>query len=140
LRSHGNGRSECSRTFVIVAPVFDHVTIRASDREASERFYTLVLGTIGIEPTHSDDHFAQWADFSLAAAASEKPATGRLHIAFVAQSRRNVDEFWRVATVAGYRDNGPPGERPAYHACYYGAFVLDPDGNNVELVNHIRRR
>jgi catechol 2,3-dioxygenase-like lactoylglutathione lyase family enzyme len=62
--------------------VFDHVTIRASDREASERFYTLVLGTIGIEPTHSDDHFAQWADFierrsTPAAEATDRPASVR---------------------------------------------------------------
>ena len=49
-----------------------------------------------------------------------------------------VDQFHRALTAAGYRDNGPPGERPVYHEGYYGAFVLDPDGNNVELVNHNR--
>jgi catechol 2,3-dioxygenase-like lactoylglutathione lyase family enzyme len=62
-----------------------------------------------------------------------------LHIAFPARDNATVDEFHRVATQAGYRDNGAPGERSAYHEGYYGAFVLDPDGNNIEVVNHNRR-
>jgi catechol 2,3-dioxygenase-like lactoylglutathione lyase family enzyme len=120
--------------------MFDHVTIRASERGASERFYMLVLPTLGIEPTHSGEHFAEWADFSLAAATHGKPATRRLHVAFVAPSRAHVDEFWRVGTDAGHRDDGPPGPRPEYSASYYGAFLLDPDGNSVEAVHHDRVR
>jgi catechol 2,3-dioxygenase-like lactoylglutathione lyase family enzyme len=116
--------------------VFDHVTIRASDREASERFYETVLRTLGIEKTHSDEHYAEWDDFSLSAASGEKPVTRRLHIAFVAPSRDHVDEFWRVGTEAGYRDDGAPGPRPQYRYDYYGSFLLDPDGNSAEAVHH----
>jgi predicted lactoylglutathione lyase len=64
--------------------------------------------------------------------------TKNVHIAFAARNREEVDEFHRLAIKAGYRDNGPPGERPIYHEGYYGAFVLDPDGNNIEAVFHDR--
>lgn len=116
--------------------MFDHVTIRVSDREASERFYGLVLETIGVQPTHRGVHFTQWADFSLAAATDEKPVSGGLHVGFVAPSRRHVEEFWRAGTEAGYRDDGAPGLRPQYSESYYGAFLLDPDGNSAEAVHH----
>ena len=116
--------------------MFDHVTIRAADREASERFYETVLQTIGIEQTHSGEHYAEWDDFSLAQADRDSPVTRRLHIAFAAPSRALVDEFWRVGTEAGYRDDGAPGPRPQYSEDYYGAFLLDPDGNSAEAVNH----
>jgi catechol 2,3-dioxygenase-like lactoylglutathione lyase family enzyme len=113
--------------------VFDHVTIRASDREASERFYDTVLPVLGL---YSEGGFAEWGDYSLAQASEEKPATQRLHVAFHAASRELVDEFWRVGTDAGYRDDGAPGPRPQYRPDYYGAFLLDPDGNSVEAVTH----
>jgi catechol 2,3-dioxygenase-like lactoylglutathione lyase family enzyme len=116
--------------------MFDHVTVRASDREASERFYETVLRTLDVEQTHSGEHFAEWDDFSLAAANGEHPVTRRLHIGFAAPSRRHVDEFWRAGTAAGYRDDGAPGPRPQYSDDYYGAFLLDPDGNSVEAVHH----
>jgi catechol 2,3-dioxygenase-like lactoylglutathione lyase family enzyme len=116
--------------------VFDHVTIRVSDREASERFYETVLRTLGIEKTHSDEYYSEWDDFSLSQASREKPVTRRLHIAFVAPSRAHVDDFWRVGTDAGYRDDGAPGPRPQYRRDYYGAFLLDPDGNSAEGVHH----
>jgi catechol 2,3-dioxygenase-like lactoylglutathione lyase family enzyme len=116
--------------------VFDHVTIRVSDREASERFYLTVLATLGIEQTHTDAHFAEWNDFSLAQADAENPPTRRLHIGFAAPSRAHVDEFWRVGTEAGYEDDGAPGLRPQYSDDYYGAFLLDPDGNSAEAVHH----
>jgi catechol 2,3-dioxygenase-like lactoylglutathione lyase family enzyme len=64
--------------------------------------------------------------------------TEHAHLAFAAADDATVDAFHRAAVDAGYRDNGAPGERPVYHAGYYGAYVLDPDGNNVELVNHNR--
>ena len=116
--------------------MFDHVTIRASEREASERFYSTVLRTLGIERTHTDEEYAEWDDFSLAQAGAGKPATRRLHIGFVAPSRAEVDEFWRVGTEAGYRDDGAPGPRPQYGGDYYGSFLLDPDGNSAEAVHH----
>jgi catechol 2,3-dioxygenase-like lactoylglutathione lyase family enzyme len=116
--------------------VFDHVTIRVSDREASQRFYETVLRTLGIEQTHDDEHYAEWDDFSLTQGGGDKPVTNRLHLGFVAPSRAHVDEFWRVATSAGYRDDGAPGPRPRYRHDYYGAFVLDTDGNSAEAVHH----
>jgi catechol 2,3-dioxygenase-like lactoylglutathione lyase family enzyme len=115
--------------------VFDHVTIRASDREASEGFYDRVLAVLGLE---RDQHspWPEWGDFSLSHSTPDKPVTRRLHVAFRAGSRELVDEFWRVGTEAGYTSDGEPGERPEYTPEYYGAFLLDPDGNSVEAVIH----
>jgi catechol 2,3-dioxygenase-like lactoylglutathione lyase family enzyme len=116
--------------------VFDHVTIRAADRDASERFYATVLRTLGIERAFSDAHVSQWGEFQLSPASSDHRATRRLHIGFVAPSRAHVDEFWRAGTEAGYRDDGAPGPRPQYRPDYYGSFLLDPDGNSAEAVHH----
>lgn len=116
--------------------MFDHVTIRVADREASERFYDTVLRTLGIEKTYSENWLAEWDDFSLSPASDEKPPTRGLHVGFVAPSRAHVDEFWRVGTEAGYRDDGPPGLRPEYRDDYYGSFLLDRDGNSAEAVHH----
>jgi catechol 2,3-dioxygenase-like lactoylglutathione lyase family enzyme len=120
--------------------VFDHVTIRVSDREASERFYETVLRTLGIERTYAGDDFAEWSDFSLARSDADHPVTRALRIAFVAPSREHVDEFWRTGTAAGHPDDGAPGPRPQYSEDYYGAFLLDPDGNSAEAVDHGARR
>jgi catechol 2,3-dioxygenase-like lactoylglutathione lyase family enzyme len=113
--------------------VFDHVTIRVSDRAAAERFYATVLPTLGIAQTYSDDELAEWDDFSLTAAG---PVTRRLHIGFVAPSREHVDAFHRAGVEAGYRDDGAPGPRPQYGEDYYGGFLLDPDGNSAEAVHY----
>lgn len=72
----------------------------------------------------------------IAAADANNPPTHHLHIGFVAPSRAHVDEFWRVGTNAGYKDDGAAGERPQYTPSYYGAFLRDPDGNSVEAVHH----
>src|SRR5918994_7026865 len=116
--------------------MFDHVTIRVSNREESERFYLTVLSTLGIEQTYSGPDFAEWNDFSLAEADAEHAPTKRLHVGFSAPSRAHVDEFWRAGTEAGYADDGAPGPRPEYSDDYYGAFLLDPDGNSAEAVHH----
>ena len=116
--------------------MFDHVTIRVSDGLASEAFYDLVLPTLGIERTNSEPDFAEWDDFSLSGWSPGKPVTRRLHVAFVAPSHEAVDEFWRAGTGAGYRSDGEPGLRPEYRDDYYGAFLLDPDGNSAEAVHH----
>ena len=116
--------------------MFDHVTIRVSDREASERFYETVLGTLRVAKTYSGGDFAEWNDFSLAQSSEANPVTRRLHLGFWAPSRARVDEFWRVGTEAGYRDDGEPGPRPQYRADYYGGFLLDPDGNSAEAVHY----
>ena len=119
--------------------MFDHVTIRVTSRAASEDFYNAVLRTLGIDESYRTNTFSEWDNFSLAAASVDNPPTRRLHVGFVAPSRDQVDRFWQVGTEAGYRDDGPPGPRPQYSADYYGAFLLDPDGNSAEAV-HDRRR
>jgi catechol 2,3-dioxygenase-like lactoylglutathione lyase family enzyme len=116
--------------------MFDHVTIRVSDRAASRRFYGLALDTLGIALTHRGDHFDEWNDFGISQASGEHPVTRRLHVAFVAPDRERVEAFWHALTDAGNPDDGPPGLRPQYREDYYGAFVLDPDGNSAEAVHH----
>ena len=115
--------------------MFDHVTIRVDDRAASERFYNKVLRPLAIDQSYRTNAFSEWQEFLLTAADAENPPTRRLHIGFVAPTRDQVDTFWRVGTEAGYRDDGPPGPRPQYSEGYYGAFLLDPDGNSVEAVH-----
>jgi catechol 2,3-dioxygenase-like lactoylglutathione lyase family enzyme len=116
--------------------VFDHVTIRVSDRVASERFYATVLRAIGIEQTYTGEDFVEWHDFSIAAPDEANPVSRGLHVGFVAPSREAVDAFWRAGTAAGYRDDGAPGLRPEYGPSYYGGFLVDPDGNSAEAVHH----
>ncbi len=102
----------------------------------SERFYRTVLSTLGIEPSHVADEVLAWDDFAIVAADERRAPTRHLHIAFVAASREHVDEFWRAGLAAGYEDDGRPGERPQYRPDYYGAFLLDADGNSAEAVHH----
>jgi catechol 2,3-dioxygenase-like lactoylglutathione lyase family enzyme len=116
--------------------VFAHVTVRAQDRLASERFYRTVLGALGVEPDHLRADLVAWDDFAILGADPEHPPTRHLHVGFVARSRGHVDAFWRAGVDAGYRDDGAPGERPQYTPDYYGAFLLDPDGNSAEAVHH----
>jgi catechol 2,3-dioxygenase-like lactoylglutathione lyase family enzyme len=116
--------------------MFDHVTIRVGDRTASERFYDTVLIPLGVDKTYRTGIFSEWRDFSLAGADDAEPPTRRLHVAFVAPSRGQVDDFWQAGTDAGYADDGKPGPRPEYRSDYYGAFLLDPDGNSAEAVHH----
>jgi catechol 2,3-dioxygenase-like lactoylglutathione lyase family enzyme len=115
--------------------MFDHVTIRVTDRSASERFYETVLAELAIDETYRTGTFTEWGDFSLTAADAENPVSRRLHVGFVAPSREHVDAFWRAGTEAGYTDDGRPGPRPEYGGDYYGAFLLDPDGNSAEAVH-----
>jgi catechol 2,3-dioxygenase-like lactoylglutathione lyase family enzyme len=115
--------------------VFDHVGIRVTDRAASERFYLTVLEPLGIEQTSSTDPYAEWDDFAIGPVDGDHPLTRGLHVGFVARSREDVDAFWRVGVDAGYRSDGEPGERPEYAPDYYGAFLLDPDGNSIEAVH-----
>ena len=116
--------------------MFDHVTIRVSDRAASERFYDTVLTPLGVDNTYRTGTFAEWQDFSLTGAEDGHPITRGLHVAFVAPSREQVDAFWQAGTGAGFTDDGAPGPRPQYRDDYYGAYLLDPDGNSAEAVHH----
>src|SRR3954454_9850660 len=116
--------------------MFDHVTIRVTDRAASERFYDIVLAELGIDRTYRTPTFSEWGNFLLAERSEGNPVTRRLHLGFAAPSREQVDDFWRAGVDAGYTDDGAPGPRPQYREDYYGAFLLDPDGNSIKAVTH----
>lgn len=118
--------------------LIDHIQLVVRDLPASQRFYTAVLGVLGVPLGGSaDDYF--WADelfvSTATSAAAQGVLTGRHHLAFQAKDRAMVEAFHAAALANGGKDNGPPGERP-YHPGYYAAFVLDPDGNNIEAVFH----
>lgn len=118
--------------------LIDHIQLVVRDLPASQRFYTAVLGVLGVPLGGSaDDCF--WADelfvSTATSAAAQGVLTGRHHLAFQAKDRAMVEAFHAAALANGGKDNGPPGERP-YHPGYYAAFVLDPDGNNIEAVFH----
>jgi catechol 2,3-dioxygenase-like lactoylglutathione lyase family enzyme len=118
--------------------LIDHVQLVVKDVAASRRFYEAVLQVLGVPiGGEADDYF--WADELFVSSADSKAAQGRLtgrqHLAFQAKDRAAVDAFHKAALQNGGKDNGAPGERP-YHPGYYAAFVLDPDGNNIEAVYH----
>jgi catechol 2,3-dioxygenase-like lactoylglutathione lyase family enzyme len=108
--------------------MLDHVTIRAVDPQASERFYRTTLGALGIEPTRATAGRVEWDDFVVASADAANPPTRDLHVAFVAPSRDHVEEFWHAGTASG-----SPGARPSFPPAFT-ASVLDPDGTKVESV------
>lgn len=118
--------------------MFDHIGLGVSDLEASKTFYLRALAPLGVAVVMEGSYGAGLGrkdkpSFWLHQA-TEKPAP--LHLAFAAGDRRQVDEFHRAALAAGGMDNGPPGLRPHYHPSYYAAFVIGPDGHNVEAVCH----
>ena len=116
--------------------VFDHVHIRVQDVKASIAFYKAALEPLGIPPIWERENGAQLAN--LVVTDGEPTTSGPVHLAFVADSREQVDAFHRAGLAAGGRDNGEPGVREQYSSKeggrYYAAFLLDPDGNNVEAV------
>ncbi|MDQ3875623.1 MAG: VOC family protein [Actinomycetota bacterium] len=125
----------------------DHVWLRVGDVAASRRFYETIAAVLGFRLSSKragSAHFrADTGGLTVTSPeeswSAARPLSKNVHLAFPARDRPTVDEFHRAALAAGYRDNGPPGER-RYHAGYYGAFVLDPDGNNVEAVVRDRGR
>ncbi|HEY0879866.1 MAG TPA: VOC family protein [Zeimonas sp.] len=118
--------------------LIDHIQLVVRDLSAARRFYDAVLGVLNIPVNGVGDGFF-WADELVVSTADSEAAqgalTGRVHLAFQAQSREVVDAFYRAALAHGGTDYGAPGVR-SYHPDYYAAFVLDPDGNNVEAVHH----
>lgn len=118
--------------------LIDHIQLVVKDFPASRTFYEAVFAVLGIPVGGRADDYI-WADELFISTADSEAAqgklTGRHHIAFQARDRAMVDAFHKAALAAGGTDNGAPGER-AYHPGYYGAFVLDPDGNNIEAVFH----
>lgn len=120
--------------------MFDHVKFGVRDFEASKAFYLKALEPLGIFvgaegiPTYGVELCTQAIASLVLYQTEEKPA--HLHLAFVAERREQVDAFYRAALEAGGKDNGAPGLRPQYNGTYYAAFVLDPDGHNIEVVCH----
>jgi catechol 2,3-dioxygenase-like lactoylglutathione lyase family enzyme len=112
--------------------LIDHVHLRVTDLEASRTFYRAVLEAVGREIVWENESAFSSDELFVSA---DGEATRGLHLAFQAPDRETVKRFHEAALAAGGRDNGRPGERD-YHPGYYGAFVFDPDGNNVEAVTH----
>lgn len=120
----------------------DHLGISTRDYDVSRAFYEKALAPLGIRPMMVFDNeggrttgFGDTNPFLWIGEGGV--VSGRLHIALSARSRAEVDAFYAAAIAAGGRDNGAPGLRPHYHKDYYGAFVLDPDGHNIEAVCHV---
>jgi len=127
--------------------MLDHVTLRVRDLAATRRFYIAALAplgyTVGYEGVHDGAGVLGFAGDSPAGAHIDTwfvdrtaPLSGPTHLCWRAETRADVDAFHAAALAAGGRNNGAPGLRPHYHAHYYGAFVIDPDGHNVEAVCH----
>ena len=118
--------------------LIDHVQLVVRDLDASKRFYRAVFDVLGIEIGGEAEEFF-WCDELFVSGIASKAAagepTGRVHLAFQAKDTAMVDAFHVKAVAAGGKSHGTPGERP-YHPGYYAAFVLDPDGNNIEVVYH----
>jgi catechol 2,3-dioxygenase-like lactoylglutathione lyase family enzyme len=118
--------------------LIDHVHLVVADLAASRRFYTAIFGVLELPLTLSGEDYFSCDELFVSSRTSKTAAgelTGRHHLAFQARDRAMVDACYAAAIAAGGRDHGKPGERP-YHPGYYAAFVLDPDGNNVEAVYH----
>ena len=119
--------------------MLDHITIGVADFHRSAAFYDAALAPLGIARLSGDGkHFAGYGEarrpyFWIGERPEVRCGT---HVAFTAADRATVEAFHRAALAAGGADNGPPGLRPNYHPTYYGAFVLDPDGHNIEAVCH----
>jgi catechol 2,3-dioxygenase-like lactoylglutathione lyase family enzyme len=120
--------------------LIDHIQLVVRDLFASQTFYTAIFDVLNIPMGGTGDGFF-WADELVVSTSDSEAAqgtlTGRYHLAFQAHDRVMVDAFYKAALANGGRDNGAPGER-RYHPDYYAAFVLDPDGNNIEVVYHGR--
>ncbi len=115
--------------------LIDHLHLITLDLAASRRFYAAVFAVLGRAIKDDDDHRFSSDEFNVSTPEDVTVGKTHIHLAFQANSRAMVDRFHAAGLAAGGRDNGAPGDRD-YHPCYYGAFLLDPDGNNVEAVWH----
>lgn len=115
--------------------IVDHVNIPVADLDRARRFYGAVLRPLGYRPIAQDGRAFGFGrgDWNFGVLETPPPFPG-LHLAFIASSRKQVDEFFEVALREGAHSNGEPGLRGVYHPGYYAAFVLDPDGHNIEAV------
>ena len=115
--------------------MIDHAAVNVSDVEASKRFYSQALEPLGISMVMDMEGFAGYAsDKGFHFGIFRRDPVGGSHVAFACENRGKVDEFFEAAMAAGGKDNGAPGLRSHYHENYYGAYVHDLDGNNIEAV------
>ena len=115
--------------------LIDHVHLRARDLAATRRFYEAVLGALGRSVSTQSEKHVSFDELWIDALGADKASATHVHLAFQAADRESVARFHAAGLAAGGRDNGKPGERD-YHPGYYAAFLIDPDGNNVEAVYH----
>ena len=120
--------------------MLDHVGLDVADYDRSKAFYSKALAPLGLElvmePVPGIGGFGERQRPFFWIATGRRSAQSGVHVAFIAENRAAVDAFHAAALEAGATDNGAPGVREIYHPAYYGAYVLDPDGNNVEAVSH----
>ena len=121
---------------LVRAAFIDHLAIPVRDVAASRRFYEAALAPFNIETAEMEGAVGFGPSGSVDFFITEGEPAAPLHLAFAAPDRATVDAFHAAALAAGGRDNGGPGLRPRYHADYYGGYVIDPDGHNVEAVCH----
>lgn len=118
--------------------LIDHLHLVVKDIEATRRFYAAIFAVLGVPQGGTAADYFWYDELFVSTADSEAAAgklTGRVHLAFQAQDRAMVEAYHAAGLAAGGTDNGAPGERP-YHPGYYAAFLIDPDGNNIEAVFH----
>lgn len=118
-----------------IGRLVDHVHLRARDLSATKRFYRAVLGALDKPIAADDDTHFQCDELWIDALGDARQSASHVHLAFQARDQQAVKRFHEAGLAAGGRDNGAPGERK-YHPGYFAAFLLDPDGNNVEAVYH----
>ena len=118
-----------------IGRLIDHVHLRARDLAATRRFYRAVLGALDKPINVDDETHLQCDELWIDALGNERPSATHVHLAFQARDRDAVRRFYEAGLSAGGRDSGAPGERK-YHPGYFAAFLLDPDGNNIEAVYH----
>ena len=124
--------------------LLDHVSIAVTDFDRAATFYEAIFGALGVEPLRRSDERMRFGEpgepgvtfLSIVKSDDARPGGPNRHWAFRATSTEQVDAFHAAGLAAGGSDNGAPGPRPDYHERYYGAFLLDPDGNHVEAVCH----
>ena len=138
LDPDGNSAEAVHRDWMGEDSVVDHLWIRVSDVAASRAFYETVAPHTGFGLAVEEPELARFRGTGASFTVLAGQPTSPVHVAFPVTSNATVEAFHQAAMQAGHRDHGGPGERPIYHPGYYGAFVLDPDGHNVEVVNHNR--
>jgi len=140
LDPDGNSAEACHHDTLRANGIVDHLWIRVADLSSARDFYDTIAPHAGLHKDRDSAERVQYHGEAGSFSLLPGEATEHLHMAFPTRDDGDVHGFHESAVSAGYRSNGQPGERPRHHPGYYAAFVLDPDGNNIEVVNHHRDR